>query len=135
MREKTVRMFYCDHCPKKGQRRDVIAKHEASCVRNPLRTCGMCGVQYDEHTVGTLAATAKEGLDALRTHCEECPTCMVIGVNTAMRDTFAGGPLSGDHLPDWYEELSQFDYKQARASWWARVNEEKFIADGGIYGL
>jgi hypothetical protein len=56
---------------------------------------------------------------------------MVIGVNTAMRETFAGGPLSGDFLPAWYGELSRFDYQREREAWWAMVNSE----ERAIYGF
>lgn len=140
MRDRIVRMFYCEHCQKKGQRRDVIAKHETRCTRNPLRLCGVCGVQYEAGTREALKVAAEGGIDALRRHAEGCPVCMVIGVNAALADMTPeyADDCNGVPVPlrnSLAFELHTWAFRDELASWWAEKNGDRFMAEGGIYGL
>lgn len=125
MREKTVQMYYCDHCKKKGQRRHVIAQHEARCVRNPLRRCGVCHVQYDEQTIpANIAVLHQAGLEGLREDRDGCPVCMVIAINKALLALAdpESGLIIAETAPPWYHEAATFDLKRELAAYWAEQN-------------
>lgn len=42
---KTVlkKMYYCDHCKKRGMSSYHMQRHESGCTANPDRACKMCG--------------------------------------------------------------------------------------------
>lgn len=110
MRERTVRLYYCEFCRKTLQRRHAMARHEAACTNNPARVCRVC-----DRTAGhaALIEAASIGLLALEQATGGCPACMLF----AVRQLNKTNPEAARALP--------FDYPAHKAAWWARVNAEK----------
>ena len=53
MHSKTVKMYYCDFCKKRGQRAYYMRKHEEHCTLNPNRVCNVCGLMEQEQSAIT----------------------------------------------------------------------------------
>lgn len=43
----TKKVYYCDHCKKKGFHRSRIEEHEKVCTMNPRRECGLCRLRLE----------------------------------------------------------------------------------------
>lgn len=127
MRERVVTMYYCGFCKKKGQRRHVMVRHEQTCMRNPLRQCGMCKAQYVEGTIAKLVdLLMSEGLVGLRSAVDDCPSCTVIAVNAALKAFHDKEPLVAvSESPAWYKEAVGYDYAGDKQQWWHEVNREQ----------
>jgi hypothetical protein len=113
--------YYCDFCKKSGASGHHMQKHEASCCRNPNRTCRMCAadgsiVQQDMQTL--LAALANDGLEELTRVTGECPACILAAI---MQDRM-NNPITFDERGA-SREFVEFDFKAACVTFWKRVNE------------
>jgi len=42
MRQRTVTVYYCDHCGARRFQVAAMARHERTCTKNLNRACGMC---------------------------------------------------------------------------------------------
>jgi hypothetical protein len=124
MHERTVRMFYCDFCKKRGQSSYHMKRHEAHCTGNPARVCGVCGA--GPSMVANLVVAARDGINVLREAADGCPACMLAGVRALQREL--GKPELDEHghllnpLPD---SLSMWKYKDESESYWAQRNSEE----------
>lgn len=118
MRQKKVWRYYCDHCKKAGQRKDLILKHEIGCTRNPDRVCGMCKHRGAEQKPLALLTEALEagGIDGLREEAACCPACML----AACMKVNGPGPYCPDEGPRFW-----FDFKAALADHWREMNESR----------
>lgn len=117
--------YYCDHCPKSGSSGGHMKKHEAGCVRNPERVCGMCReAELDQKAPAELDAVLEnEGLDALRTLADGCPACMLAAV---IRARLKYGPASYEPDTGATNEPpgAAFSWTVERERFWRDVNEE-----------
>lgn len=113
--------YYCEFCKKSGASGGHIAKHEASCTRNPNRVCRMCAkgelVQQPMETL--LAALHEGGADAVLRLAEGCPACTMAAILVHR----GSEPLEYEESTG-YTNFIEFDYKKAADSFWADVNEE-----------
>lgn len=108
-------MYYCDFCRKRGQRSDVIRKHESRCTGNPDRYCGFCGREGDTDEIKEVAML---GLDMLREFVFNCPACMLVGVRHLkglyLEPDSPHGPLVGEACDfDYREQVRAFEYDEA----------------------
>lgn len=135
MRAKMRWRYYCDFCPKAGGSKAHMRTHEASCTRNPDRTCRMCGRVGD---LAALQAAALVSLAALEAEAKGCPVCMLIGKRHVEQHVEGHLALVGDdhEMPATRAEVLAWDFRAAQAAWWAEVNREKAREYyGGGYGL
>ena len=133
MYSKRVLMSYCGFCKKRGQRSDVIHKHELHCTLNPNRVCnvyklidteqrpmkelvaffaGLGPSGVDEFMGAVWLNTDIEGvaiaLKALREECNNCPACIM----AALRQAKIPVPLA-----------KSFNFTDEMAAVWRDVNE------------
>ena len=121
MRSKTVTMYYCDFCKKRGQSRYHIIEHEKHCTGNPERTCQMCGdtgvreiteiVPYLIPADGALRSKymamdscTDRIVGILRDRLSGCPACMLATIRR-MRVC----------LPEW-------SFSKEKKAWWTVQN-------------
>ncbi len=149
MRTRDVKLYYCDHCKKKGMVRWRMAKHEQGCTANPTRACGVCGTASTD-VAENVAVLAAAGLEALRIAVGTCPACMLAAVRSYMRGHYeralererAAPPRPIDALDVWHDDApadpimeacTKWDYKAERSAYWRERNEESAFAMGGLY--
>jgi hypothetical protein len=98
MTTKTVKLYCCDFCKKKGRSAGHIRKHEKHCTMNPNRECNVCKMiggnqlpieelkaflagltieKGDFDCEGINEAAINERLPALRKACGNCPACIM----------------------------------------------------------
>jgi hypothetical protein len=109
MRQKKVWRYYCDHCRKAGCGKGALAKHEASCARNPDRACRMCAHGGLTQQPMLALIEASYSVEALRVAANGCPACMLAGAIQGGRDD--------------KDEAAYVDFKAEAARFWAEVNE------------
>ena len=130
---KTVKMHYCEFCKKKGQRSDIIKKHERGCTNNPNRICGMCKLA-DEDTEQITPMEAVKLIDVTKIEDNEysitvscsikrlqkettCPACIL----AALR--YLSKVHSTSEVSAWVNQEEKFVFKDEVASLWAEVND------------
>ena len=122
MKAKKVWRYWCDYCKKGGCRKDAIARHEQSCIRNPNRVCRMClkaglAQQKTEDLIKAFRGAEAEGEEkavvALREAANGCPACMLTAVAKLNVLPDADGP---GRWVNW-------DYKKELAGFWSEQND------------
>lgn len=122
MKTKRVLRYYCDFCRKSGCRKDCIEKHEAHCIRNPNRKCGMCELAgiaqkpFEELN----RVWGKEGLEAMKDAANHCPACILstIVLSRVQED-------DGEGPGKWVD----FDYKKSRDVFLNELNSTRQLED------
>lgn len=122
--------YYCGFCKKSGASGGHMAKHEASCCRNPNRVCRMCKAagdveQKDMQTL--LAALSAGGLEELTSVAETCPACILAAL---IQDRIANPIVNiaphkdrGGYQPS--REYIEFNFKAACAEWWGEIDNHR----------
>lgn len=127
--------FYCEFCPKAGMSGGHMARHEASCTRNPNRVCRMCAlVGESARPMPELIAALREGgVEAVRKASEVgCPVCILAAIlcDRKERGVDLRKPAHGEDGYRRYQEeverYADFDFKKERDAFFATVNDEKY---------
>jgi hypothetical protein len=105
----------------------------------------MCGRVANTQPIKEAALVS---LEALIHEADYCPACILVGarhaaatcnreVEAVLMSSTNGLSVGADvqAVHDRYHEVRSWDYKKHRDEWWAEQNQERFIAEGGIYGL
>lgn len=133
MRTKKVTRHYCDHCSKSLSKRPSMERHEASCIQNPNRLCGLCGTQWPvdglkkivDNLIKEFSAKAdraeaeqwefedelRDGIPvgAFRNKDHGCPACVL----AAIIQFGEGFPFNFDYkaeIQEWYREMNRLPY-------------------------
>jgi len=130
MRKKKVWRYYCEFCKKANCSSGSMAKHEASCTKNPNRVCRMCKMLgkaqipmkellelLPEHNpqdfvfrFGAENEPIEAGIKKLREVTEDCPACIL----AALRQR--GIPVPA----------TSFDFKKECEAAWADFNSKQW---------
>jgi hypothetical protein len=119
MTTKTVKRYYCDHCKKGGCSKPTMAKHEARCIKNPLRYCGFCekGELHPAPLPELVAELVAHGdIEALKKAADGCPACVLSAI---VQSKVQRKPEDGDD-GNWI----QFDYKKEVAEFWKGMTND-----------
>lgn len=115
MRTRQVIRYYCDHCPKAGQTKPSIARHEAMCVYNPARVCPLCKeVGEAQRPLASILESLEkpDGLSRAREAANNCPACLLAAIVQSRRQLESLGELEkGD------AHFSDFNYKEELDRW------------------
>lgn len=114
-RTATVTFYYCDHCNKRYERLHAAEYHEKHCMKNPHRTCKLCGMRWDDDD--TLAyirdEITPEAFLSVSLKIHDCPMCVL------------GTLIQAGYHPS---EV-QWDYQAAYVTYY---NELEFMHQGGF---
>lgn len=89
MTKKKVWRYYCDHCKKGSCGAASMIRHEARCIRNPLRVCGMCNhIEGKKAPLAELVQIARRFrsepedfvMGELREKALGCPVCILSAI-------------------------------------------------------
>lgn len=89
MKERTVKIYSCDHCKRKQLRqRAAMVRHETRCIYNENRVCGFCeftkrngGDLPHRRLLKTLVAVLWEyDFDRLKKEAGGCPGCILAAI-------------------------------------------------------
>lgn len=138
MRERTIKVFHCDHCRKQLRRRDSMAKHESRCIYNADRKCGFCdftvrngGDPLHRRLLKTLVVVLWEhGLDRLKKEAGNCPGCILAAIVQHRTEAKKAGLIDEDFV---YIGKDQFDFDEEKHSFFNEYNEEQNQQRGGYW--
>lgn len=90
-----------------------MSRHESTCIKNPTRSCYMCGEDKPEVSrhVALLKASESsvETLDRLRDLCGNCPLCMFAAISQAgLVSDYGYQSGTGELLFNYKEERDEF---------------------------
>lgn len=122
MRSKKVTRYYCDHCRKGMLKRPAMARHEAGCISNPDRTCGLCKQKPDiqgliayHKLIGRKESFTREEMAELQTKLGGCPCCLlaVMKQSNVFPDVHDDPPwIYTDERDKWFAEQNLEEYRE-----------------------
>lgn len=136
MKERTVKIYSCDHCKRKQLRqRAAMVRHEARCIYNVDRVCGFCefikrdgGDPLHCHSLKALVAVLWDhDFERLKKEAGGCPGCILAAIVQQRVEATAAGELGEiEHIGN-----DVFDYAKAKAEFFTQFDKEQ--GQGGRY--
>jgi hypothetical protein len=129
MRERTVKIFHCDHCKKQLRRRSAMAKHEERCIYNANRKCGFCefareqnGEPLHRRLLQTLVVVLWDhGIERLKKEAHWCPGCILAAIVQQRVEAQRNGKMEEIEFID----KDMFDFDKAKASFFDDYNRQR----------
>lgn len=136
MKRKMVWGYWCDYCGKFGRSGGHMKRHEARCIKNPNRHCGMCyAAGNSQPEMSELVALASplglfwtEDRDETpyynSAEAKECAKCLLPELMEAADNCPACvlAALAQNKVPA--KDIG-FDFEKEKTAFWSAVNENE----------
>ena len=130
---KVKKVYYCEHCRKKGLSASSLSKHEKYCTGNLNRKCRMCeeaGSNNSNYNYKELIEEFQKQVNIQKYETEYGISYNVIRLPKAndILDSVDGCPACAltiiRHLDTQYQSID-FNYSQAVESFWSDINQRE----------